>query len=1173
MHDDPDRQTVRPPGGIGRYLVTYRGIGWLLLIGLLAAGVVAYGRLAQQEDPEFPHRQARLVAYWPGATAAQVEDLVTRKLEDRVGENDRVEELKSESRQGVSIITIKQRYAAQERIDQQWDDLRARVAKAALPDGCQPPVLDTDFGNVTTLLLAIASDPAPPGETAARAAAIRTRIAEVRAGDPAAGRAVIVGLFPPQVGVDLRRDLAARFETALRGSGLGGDCRILHADGFSLGDFATTASRPELERMLARYVRSIAADNLLHPDLPLPLLLLADEDPLPGLRALAQPAHGYRRLEVAAEDVERRLRHVPQVGRVARLAAVPEQITILAANEALAGRRIDPQSAEQAIARRNAIIPGGQVRVDGHRYPVRVEGQFAGEGDVGDTIVSATGNQAVYLRDLFEVRRGYRDPIGFHAQALRRDGGALTARRAVLLAVEMRKGAVIADFSTAVQDELRTCQPGLPEGMSLQVISDQPRSVARRIATFASSFAEAVAIVVLVSLALMDWRSAVVVAAAIPLSVAFTLAGFAVLGVPLHQISIASLIIALGLLVDFPVVATDGINRAMAEGRPKAVAAWLGVWRLRRPMLYGTLINIVAFLPLVLMPDEKGTFISALPLGVSLALGGALLVALALTPLLGAGLLAGQRGLDEGGSPRRAPPFSWIDRGLAAAMSPYRRLLGAALDRPLRTLAIAYGLLLASLALLPLFGRQFFPPAERDQLVVDIRLPEPASSASTEQVVRQVVAIAGRHPEVAGGAAFIGGTAPRFYYNIVPAVAADGTAQLLLNTRSIDEVPALVAALQDEMAREVVGARVVVRRLEQGAPVDPPIQVRVTGDDLAQLRSIADRIAAAVRAAGADRVYDDLGSRLPILSISLDQDRAALLGVDNASVGLVAASSFKGVQVTELREGDHLVPVVLRMREVERAEADRIRSLYVGTAAGERLPLAAIAALALDPQWPTIPRHDRRRSVTVCGYPPSGSLAIPTLERALPAIRAIALPAGYAIAIDGEAKELDASQRSMGTILAISLALIFLLLAMQFRSLAKAGAVMATVPLALIGAFAGLALFRSSLGFMALLGIVSLAGVVVSHIIVLSDCIEDARERGLELREALIRAGQARLRPVLVTVLATVLGLVPLALHGGELWRPLAAVHIVGLTAGTALTLLVLPVIYWLLAVRLRWIS
>jgi multidrug efflux pump len=264
--------------------------------------------------------------------------------------------------------------------------------------------------------------------------------------------------------------------------------------------------------------------------------------------------------------------------------------------------------------------------------------------------------------------------------------------------------------------------------------------------------------------------------------------------------------------------------------------------------------------------------------------------------------------------------------------------------------------------------------------------------------------------------------------------------------------------------------------------------------------------------------------------------------------------------------------VVVRLREAERTEADRIRSLYVTTSTGHRLPLATVADLRLIPAWPAIPRHDRRRSVTIAGYPQPGDLAIPALERALPAIRAIPLPPGTTLELDGEAKELAESQGEMGQIMGISLALIFLLLVMQFRSLAKAGAVMATVPLALIGAFSGLALFGASLGFMALLAIVSLAGVVVSHIIVLSDCIEDLRERGIELREALVRAGLARLRPVLVTVLATVFGLIPLALDGGDLWRPLAAVHIVGLIAGTGLTLVVLPVLYWILATRLRWI-
>ena len=1171
--DPSDAMAPARPGGIGRYMVSYRGVGWLALIGLLSWGALAYGRLAQQEDPAFPDRTAQLVTVWPGATATQVEDLVTRVLEDAVGENGSVDEIRSESRIGTSILRIRMRYAAQRDIDQQWDDLRGRLARVGLPSGCGAPQLNTDFGSVSTLLLAVAARPVAEGELAARASAIRNRLAALRGAGGAAGRAAIVGLFPAALGPDVRRDLGMRFGAALTSSGTGSDCRVVHADGFSIGDFATSAPRAELERMFARYVRTVSADSQIHPDLPLPLLLVGDEDPLPALRALALPAHSFRALEVAAEGVERRLRTLPAVGRVTRIGAVPEQITIAVSNEALAGRRITPQAAEAAIERRNAIVPAGQLRVEGQRFPVRVEGQFTSTRDIAETIVDASGGQAVYLRDLFEVRRGYRDPLGYRATLLQRDGSALAQRRAVLLSVEMRDGAIIAGFADDVRGELAALRPYLPEGMDIAVVSDQPRSVHLRIASFVTCFAEAMLIVVAVALALMDWRSAVVVATAIPLSVAFTLAGFSVLGIPLHQISIASLIIALGLLVDFPVVATDGINRAIAEGHPRATAAWLGVWRLRRPMLYGTLINIAAFLPLLLLPDEKGSFIAALPIGVTLALGGALLIALALIPLVGAVVLRGQKGLDEGGEPRRLWPFSWIDRGLAAAMPPYRRLLDRALDRPWLAVAAAYGLLLASLALVPLIGRQFFPPAERDQIVVDIDLPEPAASASTVRTVEAVLAIAARHPEVVGGAAFIGGSAPRFYYNVQPRVPNDGIAQLLLSTSDMRDVPRLGERLRREVASEVLGARVVVRRLEQGPPVDPPIQVRFTGEDPAVLRRLADQAAIALRAAGADLVHDDLGLPTPNLTIRVDQGRAALLGVDNASAGLVAAAAFQGIAVTELREGDHLVPVVVRLREVERTEADRIRSLYVTTAHGDRLPLSTVADLRIESGWTSVQRFGRRRSVTVSGYPPQGGLAIPVVERALPALRALDLPPGYAWALDGEAKEMAASQGEMTMIMGISLALILLLLVMQFRSLARAATVLATVPLAMGGALLGLWLFGASLGFMAMLAIVSLAGIVVSHIIVLSDYIEEAVGRGLPLREALIRAGQARMRPVLVTVLATILGLIPLAVRGGELWQPLAAVHIVGLLAGTALTLVILPVIYWLMATRLRLIT
>ena len=635
--------------------------------------------------------------------------------------------------------------------------------------------------------------------------------------------------------------------------------------------------------------------------------------------------------------------------------------------------------------------------------------------------------------------------------------GLLKPSASVLVAVEMKAGNIIRDFKTTVLAKIESLE--LPEGVRVITVSDQPATTAHRIGEFLRCFIEAVIVVVLVALLLMDWRTALVVAVAIPLTIAMTLGGMAALGVPLQQISIAALIISLGMLVDDPVVASDGINRELADGQPRGIAAWLGPFKLRRAIFFGTLINIVAFLPLALLPGDMGAFIISLPIVITLALVSSRIVSMTFIPLLGYYILKGQKGFDDvnGTHPvHRLVPF-------------YKSALQLALRRPLLTIIGAYGLLAASTALIPFFGKQFFPVAERNQLLVDIQLPEGSEIEQTMAVTARVSESLQKEDAIQSAVVVSGGGTPMFYYNILPRQPAANVAQVLVNTRHAEDVPALIVHLREVFDREIKDALCLVKQIEQGPPLETPIQIEISGDDL---EAKTDQVTAALRDAGAYKVHDDSG----VLS-----------------------------------------------------------------------------------------RINQRRTVTVKALAPFGELASRILAKAREHFPK------EGIAFGGEERELTNCQREMERVLKISLALIALVMVIQFRSIMKSLVVMLTVPLGLIGAFTGLATTHSSFGFMALIGIVSLAGVIVSHIIVLSDFIEEERAAGVELEKALMHAALVRLRAVLATVFATVCGLIPLALTGGELWRPLTAVHIFGLLFATVLTLLVLPVLYFLFA-KWKWI-
>jgi len=1018
-------------GGLARYFVEHREVGWLALVTVLIWGAISYFLLPQQEDPSLPRRIARVVCIWPGATAQKIEELVTRPVEKKIAELETMEEMSSESRENFTVITLGQHPDRPAKIEQEWDKLRAKLGELKLPEGASAPDLQTDFGDIVTLLLAVTGAPSTDDHT----------------------------------------------------------------------------------------------------------------------------------LREAADRLEDELKQVPNVGGTRQIGAVGETVQLRLSPEALRRHGLSLFRVAELLKQRNQIIPSGTFRTEAQNLPVQLSAEFRDEKEIGEMLIGqGAEGLPLRLRDVLEVRRGSEDPLPLTTDFLQRGQGGLERTRAVLLSVEMKSGQVIGEFGRAVAATVERVRPQLPSGIRVEKVSDQPESVERRIGQFNRCFGEAVLVVIAVSLLLMEWRAALVVALAIPLTIAMTLGGMQLAGIPLHQISIAALIIALGMLVDDPVVAADGINRELAAGRPREVAAWLGPFRLRRAILFATIINICAFLPLVLLPGDKKDFIYSLPVVVTISLIASRIVSMTFIPLFGYYVLRGQAGIDQG-------------RGLLRGLSPiYRGVLGPALRWPWLAALLAYGLLSASLLLAPKLGRQFFPPAERNQLLIDLRLPESASQEATRKVCDRAVQALQGYPEVQTGAVFLSGSAPRFYYNVTPKAPSDHLAQILINTRRAEEVPDLVARLRKDLDAAIPEARCVVKQLEQGPPVDTPIQIRLTGESTETLKKLGREVEAALNEASGYKVHDDLGERVPSLEISVDPERAGALGIATPAVGLAVRAAFAEVQVTELRDGRHAVPVVLRLREEERRDLEKIRALPVDSLKGGLVPLSEFARVEEKQAFAVIPHFGQQRSVTVKAYAPVGRLPADVLSAAKAAIDRIALPAGYRLEYAGEAKELRQSQAEMGRVMAISLALITLAMVIQFNSLVKSVVVMLTVPLGLIGALIGLTLFHAPVGFMAMLALVSLAGVIVSHIIVLSDFIEEARADGMELREALIQAGLVRMRPVLVTVVATAGGLIPLALTGGELWHPLTAVHIFGLLAATGLTLFVLPVLYYLFAARLRWI-
>src|SRR6266550_4597671 len=485
-------------GGLAQYFVEHREVSWLILIGVLIWGAVAYTRLGQQEDPTIPTRVAQLVTTFPGATASKVEELLTKPIERKISELQSIEEIKSLSRPGVSTLTIKLAPNSAAFNDQQWDKLRAKLQEVALPEGAQPPFLNTDFGNTITLLFGLTSPAITDAECVARANLIRDTVSELRGSASMTNRAAVVAFYPAGVAQSYREGIRHRFETEVRSAGIADQIQTVQGRSFILADLTTSVSRPALQKFINDFVQNLvgADKEMWHPDFTCPILLVGSEYPLPKLRANAPARYSYKELD--------------SVGKATKIGIVQESVYLLFSEANTAGYGLTPDSVIKAIAARNAVIPGGTMHTEGHNFPVQLSGEFrSGDEMLGSVVGLNQGGTPVYLRDIFEVRRTYESPILYKVDVLRRNQPQAPVGdfRAVMVAVEMKDGKIIGGFNDDVNHLVANIKPRLPEGLEIQKLSDQPTAVAHRIHHFIRSFVEAVIIVIIIALFLMDWRS------------------------------------------------------------------------------------------------------------------------------------------------------------------------------------------------------------------------------------------------------------------------------------------------------------------------------------------------------------------------------------------------------------------------------------------------------------------------------------------------------------------------------------------------------------------------------------------------------------------------------------------------------------------------------------------
>jgi len=1173
-----DEQLISRTHNTARYCVENPHISWVLLALTIIWGAYGYLHMPHRKDPDIPMRVAVATCSWPGVRAEKIEELVTRKIEQKIAENEKVERVESIARTGFTLVTVKLVEQTKE-TGEIFDDINLKLSSIRdLPEGAGPITFIKDFGDTATLMLTVASPKVSEVEIDLRAREAERLIQELRSRaspDAEGDRVTMAVVFPhsvPEAQAKRKLELLGKFLTE---QGIARNILLYSGPGLALLDAATHLDDRALMASLIQFLVQRLRASEINPEIWDPAFIRDPATTREKFTGIAGSKYTNRELEAFTDEIARSLQTVPIVSKVSRWGVQNEAVFLEYSQERFSSYGLQPWKIKDILSARNISLPGGTLEFGGKNLIIDASGEFGTETELGDTLITASAAGAgAYLRDLVEIERSYEAPPQNVNYLTARDSlGKWQRMRAITLAVNMRANEQIDMFSREVDAALDRIRSRLPGDLVIARTSDQPQQVEESVGLFMRSLYEAMALVVAVALiGFWEWRSATLMALSIPITLAMTFGMMHVLGIDLQQVSIASLIIALGLLVDDPVVANDAIKRELDHGKSRDVAAWLGPTKLARAIFYATVTNIVAYLPYLILKGDTGRFLFALPVVLTCSLVSSRIVSMTFVPLLAAHLLRPARRHARSMEELRSSGFTGL----------YHRVGGFLIDHRWTAFLVSLVLVVGGFYLQSRLKPQFFPKDLSYLSYVDIWLPEDAPISGTDHVaqvaeetlLKAVAEFQEKHREESGKplnivrylTTFVGGGGPRFWFSVEPELSQPNYAQILMEVTDNRLTAALLDPLQEALMSKIPGVRVDMRQLESGPPVGVPVQIRVSGGDVATLRSIAERLKDMFRAMpNAYRVNDNWGAEIFQARLKINPDKANLAGVTNLDVARSSTAAMNGFMVTTLRDGRLTIPVVIRLRVEERAGISDIQNLYVySSGGGQNVPLGQISTVEYGMQTEKIARRNQFRTITVACFPAPGVLPSEVVEGIMPALEKFkaTLPPGYVLEIGGEHEEQVKGFAQMAVVLMISILAIYLALVFQFRHAIKPLLVFCALPYGMSGAFAALYAMGSPFGFMAYLGIISLIGVIVSHIIVLFDFIESKLEEGEDLRTALLDAGIIRLRPVMITVAATVMALIPLAMNGGPLWEPLCYAQIGGLTIATFVTLLMVPVMY-----------
>lgn len=866
--------------------------------------------------------------------------------------------------------------------------------------------------------------------------------------------------------------------------------------------------------------------------------------------ALVSQTASYRSLEYEAERLKKIIERVPGVKTVDIWAAPHQQVRIAVDLEKMAQYRLALNQVIGAVQSANQNIPGGYLDIGTRRFNIQTSGSYQSLEDVQNTIVHSANGRIVYLKDIAEVRFDYEDKA-YHARFLN--------QRAVFVTLSQKKGTNIFDIASNLKEPVAEFAAQLPPSITLHTVFDQSKSVASRLNSFFINLLQGLVLVGIVVLLAVGLRASVIVMLAIPISIMIGIGFVDLSDYGIQQMTIAGLVISLGLLVDNAIVVTENISRFMRMGYDRIESAVQGTSQIGWAVTSATATTVLAFVPMMMIGDVTGDFIRSMPVTVVYTLSASLLISLILTPFLSSRFLL----VEDNGEKRRIR--NWLNRFVETR---YRRTLQFALRKPRLVLLLAIIVFGTSLGLFAFVGVSFFPKAEKPQFVINIDTPKGTSLDKTDQIARHVDSVLSAIPQIRSFASNIGHGNPRIYYNVIPKREQSTHAQIFvqLEEYDIEEFDRLINELRDKF-KSYPGGKIEVKEFEQGPPVEAPIAIRILGENLEVIRDIARDVEDIIAATpGAININNPLATSKTDLHINVNRQKAGMLGIPLIEIDRAVRASIAGLPISKYRDAEGKeYQIVIRLPHRDKITVADLDRIFVSSTTGAQVPLRQIASLEFKASPMVITHYNMERNVTVTADVQRNTSVDGATRQIVQKLNDYPWQKGYRYAIGGELESREESFGGMMKAVAIAVIGIFAVLVLQFRSYSQPLIVFSAIPLAIIGSIIALLITGNTFSFTAFVGLTSLVGIVVNNSIILVDYTNQLRREGVELMEAIKEAAEVRFIPIILTTATTIGGLLPLTLRGGTLWAPMGWTIIGGLLASTVLTLVVVPVLYRLL--------